>query len=118
MHTGTARGGLGRKTGPVNQRARKPVKGTCKICGRHTSNAFVVKGRAYTDAEGRTKRAADTIYHRECYRMQAKGLLSTGPQRAVKDSTGKRCGGCNTIIEAGDKHAHRRGVPYHRECLL
>jgi hypothetical protein len=55
--------------------------------------------------------------HRECKRMQDRGLLFSGFDSRVKDSTGARCGGCNSIIAAGEKHAHRRGTPFHRECL-
>lgn len=54
-------------------------------------------------------------YHRECLRMQAKGLLRTPAPHRRQDSTGKACGGCGATIEG--PHAHRWGKPYHRECL-
>ncbi len=53
--------------------------------------------------------------HPECFRMQRKGLLWTGSPRPIKDSTGKLCGACHQTIESA--HAHRGGVPFHRECL-
>lgn len=54
-------------------------------------------------------------YHRECLRMQRKGLLWTGTPRPHKDSTGQPCQGCGGIIDG--QHAHRGGRPFHRECL-
>lgn len=100
--------------------ARKGPKitGTCKICGKRTMNALVVKGKTYTDQNGDRKRAADTLYHRECYSMQRRGLLNAGTDKPKQNSTGKPCGGCNQTIDADDNYAHRKGVPYHRECLL
>jgi hypothetical protein len=108
------------KTGPARP-ARKRAKGPtgiCQICQRKTTNALVVRGKWYTDADGQRQKAADALYHRECYRMQNRGLFQTGPVRPVKDSIGKPCGGCNQTIEPDDKHAHRNGVPYHKECLF
>ena len=94
------------------------IKGTCKICGKRTMNALVVKGKPYTDQNGERKRAADSLYHRECYSMQRRGLLNAGADAPKQDSTGKPCGGCNQAIDADGKYAHRNGVPYHKECLL
>lgn len=102
----------------ANNKARRKAKGTCQICGLTSTNAVVVKGKPFTDKDGNEQQAADSLYHRDCYRMQNKGLFSTGPRRTLKDSTGQSCSGCGSIIEPGDKHAHRNGFPYHKECLI
>lgn len=102
----------------ASNRKRSGVTGVCLICGKTASNALVVKGKPFTDGDGNHRVAADSLYHRECFRMQTRGLLNAGIDSKRTDSTGKRCGGCNTVIESGDPHAHRSGVPYHRECLL
>ena len=110
----------------VNTRARRKAaarkgtgkSGVCVICKKHTSSAVIVKGKPYTDGNGVRRDGAEIIYDRECMKMQSKGLLNAGADRPVKDSSGKRCGGCNQIIESGDAHAHRQGVPFHRECLF
>lgn len=81
-------------------------------------NALVVRGKEYIDADGTKRKAADSHYHRECYRMQNKGLLSTGADKPKQNSVGKPCGGCNQTIEDGDNYAHRQGKPFHRECLF
>ena len=97
---------------------KKPrVRGTCSICRKRTSNALVVRGKTYIDADGTKKKADDALYHRECYKMQNKGLLNAGRDSTPQVSIGKHCGGCNSVIEDGDKYAHRNGIPYHRECL-
>lgn len=53
--------------------------------------------------------------HAECSRMMTKGYLYTGYHKRPKDSTGDICRGCGDVISG--PHAHRKGVPYHRECL-
>jgi hypothetical protein len=93
------------------------VVGTCRICGRVTTNALVVKGKPYIDQHGERQVAADSVYHRECFSMQRRGLLNAGSDRPQHDSTGRRCCGCNSLIESGERHAHRNGQPYHKECL-
>lgn len=73
-------------------------------------------GICNTDVLNMSKRLRTGIYHRECLSMQDKGLLRTGGEFRPKDSTGKPCGGCRQEIDG--PHAHRSGVPFHRECLL
>lgn len=89
----------------------------CRICGKRARNPLVVKGRWYVDNDGERRRAADSVYHRECHSMQRRGLLFAGHDGPVRDSAGSACRGCNQTIEHGDKHAHRNGNPYHKECL-
>lgn len=74
----------------------------CRICKGE------IRGRYYALRTGAT--------HRDCRRMQTRGLLRTGGVAVAKDSTGLPCNGCGDLIEG--PHAHRRGNPYHRECLL
>jgi hypothetical protein len=76
-----------------------------------------VRGKAFTDSDGVLHQGKVVTYDRECLKMQTKGLLNAGADRPVKDSTGEPCRGCNQTIEPGDKHAHRHGNPFHRECL-
>ena len=93
------------------------VRGECAICHRKVVNALVVKGKAYTDQYGVRRKSADVVYHRECYSMQNRGLLRSGYDIPARSSVGKPCAGCDSVIEPGDKHAHRQGQPFHKECL-
>ena len=90
----------------------------CGICGKQAHHAIVVRGKAFVDGYGVSRFAKDSTYHRDCYRMQRKGLLFAGYDKPPKNSVGKRCAGCNTVIDDDDRHAHRNGAPYHKECLF
>ena len=76
------------------------TKGTCRICSTEGTKLVALKAGTY---------------HRECLRMQKKGLLYTGPPPKIKDSTGQPCTRCRDTIDS--PHAHKAGKPYHRECL-
>ena len=79
-----------------------PIK--CRICNTPISR----EKQGYKLRDGST--------HKECRRMQNKGLLATGGVFKPIDSTGKNCHGCGGVIDS--PHAHRSGNPYHRECLV
>lgn len=109
---------VGARRRAARKRTASGVRGVCIICQKPTTNALVVSGKWFTDENGERRKAADSVYDRSCHRMMRKGLLNAGHDRPSTDSTGKVCRGCNTVIEEGDKHAHRQGQPFHRECLF
>ena len=53
-------------------------------------------------------------YHKDCLRMQRKGLLYSGYTARFRNSTGSNCAACGQIISSD--HFHKAGQPYHKEC--
>lgn len=114
----SVRGPVRSRPGRASLGSKHRQTGTCGICGLEARNALVVKGRWFVDGNGESRQAEDAAYHRECFSMLRRGLLSAGYDRPKQDSVGKPCGGCNSVLEDGDEYAHRSGVPYHKECLI